>query len=100
MNLQSEVLIIKMISGQMRPVQNYDRENKKWVTVPNQEEKIYEVLCVTDDLVGEKVVFNTKVDYTKWEGKKVRASLAWNYNDFQKKMGNVTLAEIKPVEKA
>jgi len=97
MVLKTEPMIIKMVSAEMRPKQEYDKANKKWVST-GEEEKYFEYACVTDDLVGEKVIFNSKVDYSKLEGKKVCANVRWEYNNFQKKMGGLVLVDFTESE--
>jgi len=98
MVIESEVLILKMVSGEMRPAQEYSKEAKKWIPIPGKEEKYFEYILVTDDLVGEKVVFNSKLDFTKLEGKKVTAKLSFSYDNFNKKMKNVQLVELVPAK--
>lgn len=83
----------------MRPKQNYNKETKKWDKT-NEEEKYFEYVCVTDDLVGEKIVFNSKIDYSKFEGKKVVAKLKYDFDNFNKKMRNPSLVELVPADKA
>jgi len=89
--------ILKMISMQEVPARNYNKETKTWIPTGGVE-KLFELIFVSDDEFKTKVVLNSRQDYSKFEGKKVNIVLDWKYNDFQKKMGMPTLADIVAAE--
>jgi len=100
MIITTEILVLKMVSGEMRQKQEYNKEAKKFLPVEG-EEKFFEYILVTDDLVGEKVIFeNCKQDYSKLEGKKVKAKVSFEYDNFNNKMRNLKLVELVPADKA
>jgi len=93
MEFKLENVILKMVSAEMRPSQNYDKATKKWIPTGG-EEKFFEYVFVSDDEFSEKTVLNSKQDYSSFEGKKVTAILDWKYDSFNKKMGMPKLATI------
>lgn len=82
-----------MVSMQEVPARNYNKETKTWTPTGGME-KLFEYVFVSDDEFRAKVVLNSRQDFTKFEDKLVNIVLDWKYNDFQKKMGVPTLADL------
>jgi len=95
MEFKIENLILKMVSAEMRPAQSYDKDTKKWIK-SGGEEKFFEYILVSDDEFSEKIVLNSKDDFSKLEGKPVTVVAGWKYDTFNKKMGGVRLSTILP----
>jgi len=79
------------------PARSYDKASKQWLPTGGME-KLFEYVFVSDDEFKTKVVLNSRQDYSRFEDKKVNIVLDWKFNDFNKKMGMPTLAQLVPAD--